>query len=257
MRRAPRLVMSAVMVLGLVGASCGSDDSDASAVHRDVTVFAAASLTAAFTEIGDAFMVEYPETDVVFSFAGSSDLVAQIGEGAPADVFAAADLSTMAKVTDAGQTASEPQVFATNIAEIIVGGGQPEGDHRRGRSRRRRPDRGPVCGRGAVRQVRRPDLRERRGHGHAEVARGEREGRRHQGDIGRGRRRNRVCDRRDRRGRRRRRCGDPGRHQRGRRVPDRNTRRGVERRRCAGVHRLRAQRAGPNRSSAPTASSLR
>ena len=119
--------MSAVMVLGLVGASCGSDDSDASAVHRDVTVFAAASLTAAFTEIGDAFMVEYPETNVVFSFAGSSDLVAQIGEGAPADVFAAADLSTMARVTDAGQTASEPRVFATNIAEIIVGAGNPSG----------------------------------------------------------------------------------------------------------------------------------
>jgi molybdate transport system substrate-binding protein len=168
MRHTPRLVLSAVVVLGFIGASCGSDDSSSAgttvaaaagtsepvttenatsepavsgapatasvateapavpAVEGDVTVFAAASLTVAFTEIGDAFMVENPESNVVLNFAGSSDLAAQIGEGAPADVFASADLGNMMKVTDAGANASEPMVFATNIAEIIVEAGNPK-----------------------------------------------------------------------------------------------------------------------------------
>jgi molybdate transport system substrate-binding protein len=96
-------------------------------VSGDVTVFAAASLTAAFTEIGEAFIVENPDANVTFNFAASSELVTQIGEGAPADVFASADLSSMTKLTDAGNNAAEPVVFATNLAEIIVAPGNPEG----------------------------------------------------------------------------------------------------------------------------------
>ncbi len=127
MRRSPRRLLSAVALLVVLGASCGSDDSDSAAVSGDVTVFAAASLTAAFTEIGDAFKVEYPDANVTFNFAASSELVTQIGEGAPADVFASADQSNMTKLTDAGNNASEPVVFATNLAEIIVGPGNPKG----------------------------------------------------------------------------------------------------------------------------------
>ena len=122
-------------LLHLVAASCGSDDeSDAASavpstatVSGDLTVFAAASLTAAFTEIGDAFMVEYPGSTVTFNFAASSELVTQIGEGAPADVYASADLGNMLKLTDAGGNATEPIVFATNLAEIIVAAGNPAG----------------------------------------------------------------------------------------------------------------------------------
>ncbi len=125
--------------MGVIAASCGSEGDDSAdatpatgapatpAVEDDVTVFAAASLTAAFTEIGDAFKAENPDADVVLNFAGSSDLVTQITEGAPADVFASADLNNMTKVTDASLNAAEPAVFATNIAEIIVGAGNPEG----------------------------------------------------------------------------------------------------------------------------------
>jgi molybdate transport system substrate-binding protein len=140
-------VLSAVALLGFLGASCGSDDSGSSAtvptavaatdapteaptvpaVSGDVTVFAAASLTAAFTEIGDAFVVENPDAKVTFNFAASSELVTQIGEGAPADVFASADVSNMTKLTDAGNNASDPVVFATNLAEIILGPGNPKG----------------------------------------------------------------------------------------------------------------------------------
>jgi molybdate transport system substrate-binding protein len=53
--------------------------------------------------------------------------VTQIGEGAPADVFASADVTNMTKLTDAGNNASEPVVFATNVAEIMVGPGNPKG----------------------------------------------------------------------------------------------------------------------------------
>ncbi len=112
-----------IVVAALIAASCGSDDSASGA---DVTVFAAASLTAAFTELGDAFMAEHPEAAVRFNFAGSSDLVAQIRDGAPADVFASADPANMEKLTEAGVGAVDPVVFATNAAEIIVEAGNPE-----------------------------------------------------------------------------------------------------------------------------------
>ena len=126
MRRHTRLLAASLVVASLVLAACGDDEEAASAVGT-VTVFAAASLTAAFTEIGDAFTTEYPDAEVVFNFAASSDLVTQIGEGAPADVFASADLTNMTKLTDAGNHATEPVVFANNLLEIIVAPGNPLG----------------------------------------------------------------------------------------------------------------------------------
>lgn len=125
MRSSTRLLVVATALLGLVTA-CGSDDDSAS-TDGDLTVFAAASLTAAFTEIGDAFMVEFPDASVTFNFAASSELVTQIDEGAPADVYASADLDNMTKLTDAGGSAGDPVVFATNLASIIVGPGNPTG----------------------------------------------------------------------------------------------------------------------------------
>ena len=132
MRTTRRLMISVCAMSGLLGTSCGSDSDNTSAVtgrsvSADVKVFAAASLTAAFTAIGDAFMGENPGANVTFNFAASSELVAQIGAGAPADVFASADLSNMLKLTDAANNATEPVVFATNLAEIIVGPGNPKG----------------------------------------------------------------------------------------------------------------------------------
>ena len=127
MCRTPRVLLTAVAVLGLLGTSCGSDDDDPAATEGDISVFAAASLTAAFTEIGEAFMAEHPDATVTFNFASSSDLVTQINEGAPADVFASADEANMTKLTDAGGNAGDPQVFATNLLQIIVEPGNPNG----------------------------------------------------------------------------------------------------------------------------------
>ncbi len=64
---------------------------------------------------------------VEFSFGGSSDLVAQIQEGAPADVFASADTANMDKLTADDLQAGDPQNFASNTLEIAVPPGNPAG----------------------------------------------------------------------------------------------------------------------------------
>ena len=121
-----------VTVVTLVAVACGGGDAvqapeAGSSVSGEVVVFAAASLTDAFTDLGAAFTAAHPDASVTFNFAGSSELVAQITEGAPADVFASADPANMANATDAGAAASEPATFATNRAEIVVAAGNPLG----------------------------------------------------------------------------------------------------------------------------------
>lgn len=135
-RRTGRIPISACALLGLAtlgfaATSCGPDDSrstpaTASDISGEITVFAAASLTAAYTEIGAAFTARYPRTSVTFNFASSSDLVNQINEGAPADVYASADQANMSKLTTVGGAADEPRVFATNSLQIIVEAGNPK-----------------------------------------------------------------------------------------------------------------------------------
>jgi molybdate transport system substrate-binding protein len=113
-------------VLGFLGASCGSDDSG-SAATGDVVVFAASSLTEAFNEMGTAFQDANPDANVTFNFAGSGDLVTQIGQGAPADIFVSADDSNMKKLTDAGEAAGDPVSIAKNTFQVIVEKGNPKG----------------------------------------------------------------------------------------------------------------------------------
>jgi molybdate transport system substrate-binding protein len=88
-----------------------------------VTVFAAASLREAFNTLGKDFEAAHPGTKVEFNFAGSSTLVKQIMEGAPADVFASADEENMDK---ARALISSPQIFAANRLAIIVAKGNPK-----------------------------------------------------------------------------------------------------------------------------------
>src|SRR3954470_5638219 len=117
---------AAVTALGLVlsvAGACGSDDSPGSAgSSQTLTVFAASSLTKTFTAIGKDFEARHHGVTVRFSFGGSSDLVAQIQSGAPADVFASADTRNMEKL---GTTASDPKDFASNTLEIAVPPGNP------------------------------------------------------------------------------------------------------------------------------------
>lgn len=91
-----------------------------------LTVFAAASLKSAFTEIGKQFEADHPGTRVEFSFAGSSDLVTQLTQGAHADVFASADTRNMEKAASAGLLAGGPVSFASNTLTIAVRPGNPK-----------------------------------------------------------------------------------------------------------------------------------
>ncbi|MEU2202574.1 molybdate ABC transporter substrate-binding protein [Isoptericola sp. NPDC019482] len=91
-----------------------------------LTVFAAASLKGSFEDLAEQFEAAHDGVDVQLSFAGSSDLVAQIQQGAPADVFASADTANMDKLT-ADDLVVEPQAFATNTLEIAVPPGNPAG----------------------------------------------------------------------------------------------------------------------------------
>jgi molybdate transport system substrate-binding protein len=117
------------MVLLLAGCAGGTGDGGSArpVEQRTLTVFAAASLTEVFTELEPRFEDVHPGVDVVFNFGASSDLAQQIVNGGPADLFAAANTSTMQTVVDAGLVEGEPTVFATNVLEIVTAPGNPKG----------------------------------------------------------------------------------------------------------------------------------
>lgn len=91
-----------------------------------LTVSAAASLTGAFGTLQERFEQANPGVDLVLNYGGSSGLAQQITNGAPVDVFAAADTSTMDAVAKAGLVAGEPRTFVTNKLQIAVPKGNPK-----------------------------------------------------------------------------------------------------------------------------------
>jgi molybdate transport system substrate-binding protein len=129
------LARPALLMLALSAGCGGGDptgpnasstaDASSSAPAGPITVFAAASLTGAFTEIGKAFEGKTGSA-VVFNFGSSATLATQINAGAPADVFAAASPATMKTVTDAGG-AGTPVNFVSNTLQIAVPKGNPGG----------------------------------------------------------------------------------------------------------------------------------
>ncbi len=103
--------------------SCGSSET---APGPSITVFAAASLKKTFTEIGEQFKTDHPDSSIEFNFAGSSDLLTQLTQGAAADVFASADTKNMDKAAQAGLLAADPFNFASNTLVIAVAPGNPQ-----------------------------------------------------------------------------------------------------------------------------------
>ena len=121
-----RLLRSAAVAaaITLTAVSCGSGGT---ADPTTVQVFAAASLQEPFEELGEQFEAEHEDVAVEFTFAGSSTLVEQIQQGAPADLFASADETNMDKLTGAGLEAADPVDFASNTLMIAVPAGNPAG----------------------------------------------------------------------------------------------------------------------------------
>ncbi|MGN9784017.1 molybdate ABC transporter substrate-binding protein [Nonomuraea sp. ZG12] len=122
MRRVPpvsRLLGLRVLVHCLLGVCLFTVSTACAASGPGLTVFAAASLTGTFTELGETFEAARPGTKVTLNFGSSATLAQQIGRGAPADVFAAASPATMRQVTGASR------VFARNRLTIAVPPGNP------------------------------------------------------------------------------------------------------------------------------------
>ena len=82
--------IGALLCLSLLALPAAAADTG----KAPITVFAAASLTNALQDLGDAFTKE-TSIPVRFSFAASSALARQIENGAPADIFFSADLEWM------------------------------------------------------------------------------------------------------------------------------------------------------------------
>ena len=133
--RTPLAVLAGASALALALTGCGSsgdtaegDDEGASGGESTtLTVFAAASLTDTYEQLAETFSEQHEGVDVQFSFAGSSDLVTQIEEGAPADVIATADERTMQQLVDADGVEGEPQIFVSNTLVIAVPTDNPAG----------------------------------------------------------------------------------------------------------------------------------
>jgi molybdate transport system substrate-binding protein len=126
----------AFAAVALIGVACGGDEkpnretdptstAGVPELSGSLNVFAAASLTEAFTEMGKAFEAANPGLKVTFNFSASSALAQQINEGGPADVFVSADEANMKKVTDATR-ASDPRIVARNRLAILVEKGNPK-----------------------------------------------------------------------------------------------------------------------------------
>jgi molybdate transport system substrate-binding protein len=126
-RHRPRVAILAVITALAAGACSGTTETPplggattTTGVTGDITVFAAASLTESFNQIGKDFEAANPGSKVIFSYGASSTLAQQINSGAAADAFAAASPATMKTVTDAGNAAGEPTVFVKNQLVIAV-----------------------------------------------------------------------------------------------------------------------------------------
>ncbi len=135
-RRASARQFAAVCVAGIAGlfllltmSGCLQTASTARTVtgsRRQVLVFAAASLTDVFAELARSFEAEQPGVELIFNFAGSQQLAQQLAQGAPADLFASADLMQMDAAIEAGR--SSPDLLsplATNSLILVAPGDNP------------------------------------------------------------------------------------------------------------------------------------
>lgn len=144
-----RIAVALLLATTLAFAACSDDDDDPSgptsapsaastqaatqaateapAATGDITVFAAASLTAAFEDIGAAFEAANAGTSVTFNFAGSPALRTQLTEGADADIYASADTNNMTQALEADLVVDEGVIFTQNRLAVVVPVDNPAG----------------------------------------------------------------------------------------------------------------------------------
>jgi len=119
LRLTTRHVLAGTALLCLLPlTACGGGDDDTT-----ITVLAASSLTGPFTELGKKFEDEHSGVTVKFAFDSSATLAQQATEGAPADVLATADQTTMDSAKSA--QASDSKTFATNVMVLATPADNP------------------------------------------------------------------------------------------------------------------------------------
>src|SRR5215203_6072957 len=116
-------LISGFAVVGLTG--CGRDVNGDEAADGGkqvvtLTILAASSLTDAFGELARTFEEQNPGTEVRTSFGASSEMLAQIQQGAPAHVFASADQENMDTAVKNGIVAGKPEIFVKNREVVMV-----------------------------------------------------------------------------------------------------------------------------------------
>jgi len=116
--RAAATSVSVLLVVLPLAACGGGDGSGAEAGGGELTVLAAASLTDVYEDLAEGFASDH-DAEVIFSFGSSSDLAAQAADGAPGDVLATADETSMQMAEEAG-VAGDVTTFATNVMVIVT-----------------------------------------------------------------------------------------------------------------------------------------
>jgi len=125
-RRSIATVIIAGTVLVGVGGTATVAEAKKQKLSGSITVAEAASLTDAFAAIATKFQQQNKGTTITLNPAASSALVTQIQAGAPADVFASADLTNMDKLVTSGKVTASPQTFARNSMAIVTKPGNPK-----------------------------------------------------------------------------------------------------------------------------------
>lgn len=127
----PRLIALSLLLAALAGCAAppaSAPDAPTAAAPATLTVFAAASLTESFGELGKMFQAQHPGATVVFNFAGSQQLVQQLAQDAPADLFASANKTQMQAAVDAGRVAADSvQTFVRNRLVVVTPADNPAG----------------------------------------------------------------------------------------------------------------------------------
>ena len=115
------LLVAMLLALGIAGCNSSSElqPGGQTATRQTLVVLAASSLTEVFQQLGEEFRQANPNVRLIFNFAGSQRLRAQLELGAQADVFASADWQQMIPLTDQGLLLDEPSSFASNKLALI------------------------------------------------------------------------------------------------------------------------------------------
>lgn len=121
MRQNKLLICAALLVcIALMfAAGCVGSETPEPTKPTTITVFAAASLTGAMTEIGKQFEAENKDIKVDFNFAGSQALKTQIQEGAEADMFISANNNQFNPIHDTGMIEEKKTLLKNKLAIAV------------------------------------------------------------------------------------------------------------------------------------------